>query len=61
MNPADQLRPESRMDGAVALQPGHGGELLRPDDDPEMALAAFGIAGMTTMLFAFVNHFKMLR
>lgn len=43
MNPADQLRPESRMDGAVTLQTGHGGELLRPDDDPEMALAAFHI------------------
>lgn len=61
MNPTDQLRAKRRVDRAMALQPGHGRELLRPDDHAKMALAALGIARVTPMLFTFVNDFKVLR
>lgn len=61
MNAPDQLRAKGRVDRTVTLQPGHGGELLRPDDHAKVTLAAFGISGMAPMLFTFVNDLKVLR
>jgi len=61
MNPADQRGPERGMDGAMAGNPVHRGEGRCADDDTKMALAAFGIARMTTMRLTFVNDFNVLR
>ena len=56
-----QLRRQSRIDHAMALEPALPPERLRHDIEAEMALAARPMPRMTRMLVGFIEHPKAFR
>lgn len=60
MNPAQDIRPDRRMDRAMPLDPAHRPQLGRAQPQPEMRLPALAISGMAPVAFAFVNDFNFL-
>src|SRR5262245_32555955 len=58
MHPGLELRHECFVHHAVALDSALPSEGIRHNMNPEMALAAFPMAGVTSVMVGFVEHVK---
>lgn len=58
MDAAGQIRPQSRVNGAVAGDAGHRAKGRSPDRYGKMRLATFAPAAMTAVFFAIILNFQ---